>query len=153
VREVTYYRASALLPLALPLFLLAGDALLQLWFGAYVPAGRLGTLLGGSLWLAGLPYALFAAVSLFFLRHQSSTAYRRAAFAAPVLFIPFLWFTFLCVSLASSELTLREQLAQTPASLGYLALLVLPLGYAYVAIVLVVSAALSRLGAFERIGP
>jgi hypothetical protein len=150
MRAIAYYRAAAFLPVALPAILVAADIALTRAFGVSLRAGRVGTLLIGSLAVAGVPYVIFTFAALLVLRRQPPTAYRRAALIAPLAFIPFLGVVVFGLSLWSSNLPLIEELKGLPADLGYLALLVLPLGYSYVAVVLLAARTLSRAGLLEH---
>ncbi len=133
--EITYYRCAAVLPVILPL----SAACLLYWdrqpvVGIFSQAVTL-MALSGVVWPAYIP---FAAGLLWWLRKKHVASYRRAAWAAPLLFIPVV-----LLYLLSVRLWLRST-EPLVGNLLFYGVMVLAFGYGYVALVQVGRMALVR---------
>lgn len=148
MRHVTFYRVAALLPLLVPVLLaipslVTGRGLLSASSGL----GMTRVVLVGSLLVAALPYAIFAAVALWVLRRHSERAYRAAAWTAPLLFALWLAIFWLVFAIARSREAQTSGLPRVALSLGGMALLV---GYGYVVVVEALRMMLARLSLVQK---
>ena len=134
-----YFQISLLLPIAVPLVSLffASPGPLRGWRVVLL-------LLFGSLLLGGIPYLLFAAGLLFWMRGKSAREVQRMTYVAPLLFIPV--FVSCAVALAILELILSGT-NKVEAGLVLLSCaLILIFGYVYVLAVNVSHAILKAIG-------
>ena len=134
----TAYRISIWLPILIP-------GALVIWaaaFGVRLPAGPLvGELLAYSLFYGGLPYTALAIWATWWVGGRSEADIRRLMFRAPVLMAA--WFGVLALLLGVAVGSPR--LFVVVAVLG--SLIILPLGYAYVGLAVLLRRVLGTRGA------
>lgn len=136
MRATRYYQLGLVLPVAVPAAVVGPLILYEKIFDVTVGRTLPGILnavvliLMGSLVLAGLPYTLFAIVSLVALRGRDALAYRRFTVAAPPLFVPVFWLWNAVGAVREGTLHVFKPVETFAGA----AALVLPLGYLYVAL-------------------
>jgi hypothetical protein len=124
--ETLYAKLAILLPLAA-----AAVAWLLAYLGIRVEAGVSAVLIG-SLLLGGVPYALCAGVALLYLRDRNAESHWRLAAIAPFAFT-----LVLALDIAFSEsLGRMEGLGDLLAALLLSAAFAIPVGYTYLALIL-----------------
>lgn len=129
--EKRYFQISIFMPLLLPAVLCILNVVAEL--GAVF--GYVHSVAYVSLVLAGTPYAVVATIAFVFLWARKIEAYYTAAKVAPLIFIP----------IFAAYIYITELLGRTSGSVSdvvssiiWSAVLVLPIGYLYVAIVFLV---------------
>jgi len=138
--EVRFFRFAAALPIAIPLV-----AYGLLAFSSALPAGVVSWLLvlAASLWIGGIPYALFALMTLWLLRERPPSTYRLIALLAPTMFAAlFVVGQFIVWIYFGASGPINREFLIFPAWC-------LILGYAYLAVVFIGLRILRRFGAVD----
>ena len=135
--EERYFQISIFMPLLIPIVLRALGTVIE--FGSILQ-----TVYGiaySSILLAGIPYGITATLTLVYLYGRKIEAYYKAARIAPWVFLPVF-----AIYVYKTELLGRTSasVADIFGSFIWAAVLVLPIGYLYVAIVLLVAKCLFK---------
>jgi hypothetical protein len=134
-----FYQWSLLLPLVMPIVLLAAISLLRAFGPSVDPVNTLAGWLAGALLLGGIPYVLFVCLIYFHLRERSLRYHIIATFWIPIAF---------SVLLASVAFTfgLRHDSHEAREASLLFGLLGLGFGYFYVLLAHVLHVVARRMG-------
>jgi len=122
MNEVTYWKASLVYPIALPVLVIS-------WAWTHPQIPEWASVLGFSLVYGGAQYLLLAVGALVLLRQRPARSWRRAALIAPLLMVPAFWFGFALYVVWDGVFPLSSLLGFQAI---YFTRITLLLGYSYV---------------------